>query len=199
MTPFLSWLFALGRCRHCTARIPLSYPGVELAVLVIAASAAAVLDGWLLWASCGFGWVLLTLAWIDQRHFWLPDALTLPLIPAGLLVIWLRVPARLWENGIGAIAGFALLAGIASAYRRLRGREGLGLGDAKLLAGLGAWVGWQGLASVVFIAAASGLFMVLVARIAGRRLEMGDSLPFGPYLCLGGWLVWLFGPLRLVG
>ncbi len=139
---------------------------------------------------------MLTLAWIDQRHFWLPDALTLLLIPAGLLVIWLQVPARLWENGTGAIAGFALLAGIAWAYRQIRGREGLGLGDAKLLAGLGAWVGWQGLASVVFIAAASGLFMVLVARIAGRRLEMGDSLPFGPYLCLGGWL---FGPLRLLG
>ena len=165
----------------------------------VALAAVLVLDGWLVWASCGLGWALLALAWIDQRHFWLPDALTLPLIPAGLAVAWAAVPERFAAHLLGAVLGFAVLALIDAIYRRLRGRAGLGLGDAKLLAGLGAWVAWQGLASIVFLAALGGLAAVAARRLAGRRIEMGDSIAFGPYLCLAGWLVWLFGPLTFIG
>lgn len=199
LVPLVSWALSRGRCRHCGTAISAFYPLVELAALAVALSAALVLDGWLVWATCGLGWTLLALGWIDQRHFWLPDAMSLPLIPAGLAVAWAAVPERLPAHLLGAVLGFAVLALVDAVYRRLRGRTGLGWGDAKLLAGLGAWVGWQGLASIVFLAALGGLLAVVALRLAGRPIRMGDSIAFGPYLCLGGWLVWLFGPLTLMG
>ena len=96
---------------------------------------------------------------------------------------------------IGVGAGFATFWVVALLYRWLRGREGLGLGDAKFLAASGAWVSFSGLPSVVFLGAATALLVVLGAMVAGRRFSSFDPLPFGLYLCLGTWLVWLFGPL----
>ena len=143
------------------------------------------------------GWVLLTLAVIDWRHFLLPDSLTLPLIAGGLLVVWYLNPESLVDHGIGAAAGFLLLVIVATAYRRLRKREGIGLGDAKLLASAGAWLGWQGLSSVVLIAAATGLAGALLqARLAGQ-LDAKRPVPFGSYLAGGFWLVWLYGPMGI--
>ena len=89
--------------------------------------------------------------------------------------------------------------GLGLAYRRLRGREGIGLGDAKLLAGIGAWVAWPGLATVVLIAALSGLGLALLQRSRGKPIHMVDKLPFAPHLCIGAWLVWLYGPLTPAG
>lgn len=197
LVPLASWLWNRRRCRFCGGGIAIFYPAVELAALAVAASAAMVLDGWLVWATSGLGWSLLALAWIDQRHQWLPDVLTLPLIPAGLAVAWLAVPERIWDHLLGAVLGFLALAAIGWLYRRLRGRAGLGLGDAKLLAGLGAWVAASGLASVVFLAALSGLTLVLLRRLGRAPLDGGDRIAFGPHLCLGGWIVWLLGPLTV--
>jgi leader peptidase (prepilin peptidase)/N-methyltransferase len=125
----------------------------------------------------------------------LPDALVLPLIPAGLLVAWLIDPALLPDHLIGAAAGFAVFAAVAWGYRALRGRDGLGGGDVKLLGALGAWVAWQGLPTVVLYAAVSGLLWVLVLSALGKRVHLGRRIPFGLHLCIGGWLVWLYGPL----
>ena len=123
------------------------------------------------------------------------DALTLPLVPAGLAVAWLVEPAKLADHVLGAVVGFLALAAVGFAYRRLRGREGLGLGDAKLFAGAGAWVTWQGLPSVLLLAAAAALaWQLAAARLGGRQLE-GRELPFGPYLGTALWLVWLYGPI----
>lgn len=197
LVPLLSWLWNRGRCRFCTARLGLFYPAVELAALLVALWSATVLSGWLVWASCLFGWLMLVLAWIDQRHQLLPDGLNLALLPSGLIVAWLAVPERILDHLAGAVLGFLALFAIDLAYRRLRHRQGLGLGDAKLLAGIGAWVAWQGLASVVLLAALSGLVFALLGRSRGRPMHWLEKLPFAPHLCLGAWLVWLYGPLTL--
>jgi leader peptidase (prepilin peptidase)/N-methyltransferase len=154
-----------------------------------------VLSGWLLWASLGLGWTLLTLAAIDCREFVLPDIITLPLIPVGLVVAWAVDPGLLVGHALGTLAGLASLTGIAAAYRRVRGREGLGLGDAKLLAAAGAWLGWQALPSVVLIAAACALAFALAASLSGGKLTWTSRVAFGPYLALAFWLVWLCGPV----
>jgi len=198
LVPLTSWVALGGRCRYCGEAIGVYYPAVELAALAIALWAFATDSGWLVWASCGFGWTLLALALIDRRHFILPDVLTLPLVPAGLAVAWFAVPeaAALVDNLAGAVGGYLVFFLVAWAYRRWRGRDGLGAGDAKLLAGLGAWVGASGLPSVVLLAAGLALAAALVGGLrGGRRLSRLDRVPFGPFLAAAGWLVWLYGPL----
>jgi leader peptidase (prepilin peptidase)/N-methyltransferase len=197
LVPIVSWLARRGRCGHCGARLGAFYPMIELAALAIALSASLVLSGWLLLVSCALGWLLLTLAVIDLRHFLLPDVLTLPLIPAGLALAWLLDPGLLPGNVIGAAAGFVCIALFGLAYRRLRGREGLGLGDAKLLAGAGAWLGWQALPGLVLIAAVSALALALAGALAGGRLSATTRVAFGSHLALAFWLVWLLGPLTV--
>jgi len=195
LVPIASWLAARGRCRHCGARLALLYPAIELGALGVAIWAATVSEGWLLWASCALGWCLLALAVIDLRDGLLPDGLTLPLVPLGLAVAYLEDPSTLVPRAIGAVAGYAVFAFVRIFYRRLRGRDGLGLGDVKLLAAAGAWVSWDGLPSVVLIAAIAGLGAVLIGAVAGRRIAVDQRLAFGPSLCLATWLVWLYGPL----
>ena len=185
LVPLLGWLANRGRCRNCDARLGAFYPAIELLALLVALWSLAVVPGWAAWATCALGWVLLVLAVLDWRHLMLPNALTLPLIPAGLAVAWVLAPESLVDHAIGAAAGFVFLALVAGIYRRLRGREGIGLG---------AWVSWQGLPSVLLAAAVVGLAGALVqARLAGR-LDPEQELPFGPYLAGGLWLVWLYGP-----
>ena len=191
----LSWLAGRGRCRHCGAAIGEAPLLFELAALLVAVWAASLGSGWQMWATAGLGWTLLVLAVIDQRHMVLPDVLTLPLIPAGLLVTALALPDRLLDHALGAASGWAAFAALAWSYRRLRGREGLGAGDAKLLGAAGAWLGWEALASVVLLAAVSGLTLALLAALREGRLDHARPLPFGPHLCLGFWLVRLYGPL----
>jgi leader peptidase (prepilin peptidase)/N-methyltransferase len=197
LVPLASWLARRGRCGHCGARLSAFYPAIELAALAVALSAALVLSGWLLLVSCALGWLLLTLAVIDLRHFLLPDVLTLPLIPVGLALAWLLDPGLVPGHMIGAAVGFASFALVGLAYRHLRGREGLGLGDAKLLAGAGAWLGWQALPGLVLIAAVSALALALAGALAGGRLSATTRVAFGSHLALAFWLVWLLGPLTV--
>lgn len=197
LVPVLGWLANRGRCRYCQQPIAARYPAIELAALGLAFWSLAVLPGWLAWAGAALGWTLLTASLIDWQHMILPDRLTLPLIPAGLAVIWLLDPARLSAHLVGALAGFGLVLTIALLYRRLRGRDGIGLGDAKLLAAAGAWVSWEGLPSIILLASTAGLLAALLGRLLGRSLEAQQELPFGPYLAAGFWLTWLYGPLVL--
>ncbi len=195
LVPVLSWFANRGRCRRCGEPVSRLYPGIEIAALVVAAWSLAVLPGWLAWAGAGFGWALLTLAVIDARDFLLPDVLTLPLAPAGLAVAWLAHPATLSDHAIGGLAGAGLFALIALSYRRVRDREGLGWGDVKLFGALGCWTGWQGLSTILLFAALTGLIWVLARHLTGRRMTATTRLPFGPFLCWAGWLVWLYGPV----
>jgi leader peptidase (prepilin peptidase)/N-methyltransferase len=197
LVPIIGWLINRGRCRHCGQAIAAFYPAIEVAATLVALWSLLVLPGWLAWAGSVLGWTLLALSVIDARHLQLPDELTLPLIPAGLAVAWIVDPASLPEHALAALGGFLLVAALAFVYRRLRGREGIGLGDAKLLAAAGAWVSWQGLPGIVLLAAAAGLAGALIKGFLAGRLETRQELPFGPYLAGGLWLVWLYGPIGL--
>jgi len=197
LIPLLSYLWQRGRCRHCDQRLRLFYPMIELAMMLVAMSAALVLDGWLLWLSLGLGACLLTLAVIDLRHLILPDVITLPLIPLGLAIAYGLRPEAIIAHLIGAVLGFLVFAGVAWLYRHLRHRDGLGLGDAKLLAAAGAWLGWQALPGIVLLAAIVALFVALAGVIFGDRLKATSEIAFGPYLALAFWASWLFGPLVL--
>jgi leader peptidase (prepilin peptidase) / N-methyltransferase len=131
----------------------------------------------------------------DARDYWLPDVLTLPLILAGLFVNAALDLGSLGPHFLGAAAGFLFVLALRYLYWRWRAREGIGLGDAKLLAAAGAWVSWEGLPSVVAVAALAGLAIILLQQARGTSLSLSDRVPFGAFLCLGMWIVWLYGPL----
>jgi leader peptidase (prepilin peptidase)/N-methyltransferase len=193
LVPVFSWLVAGGRCRYCRQPLGWFYPGVELAALAVALAAVLVDSGQGAWLDCLLGWWLLALGWIDLRCWILPDALTLPLIIAGLAAAALLDPDQLAQRALGAALGYASLVAIAGLYRALRGREGLGGGDAKLLAASGAWLGAAALPQVILLAALSALAVAACLRLAGIRLGMRSALPFGPFLALATWSLWLFG------
>jgi leader peptidase (prepilin peptidase)/N-methyltransferase len=198
LIPLASYLIRRGRCRHCGIAIAPFHLAVELAAIVVVLVAAMVEpDPSRLWLDCLLGWTLLTLAWIDWQSMLLPDALTLPLLLAGLLVTLLRHPASIPEHAAAAMIAYLSFRGLAIAYRRLRGRDGLGAGDAKLLAAAGAWLGVAPLPWLVLLAASIGLSAALAWAVAGRRLEPGTALPFGPWLALALWLLWLYADLPL--
>ncbi|MEL6962019.1 MAG: A24 family peptidase [Pseudomonadota bacterium] len=141
------------------------------------------------------GWCLLVLAVIDHRHLVLPDVLTLPLIPIGLLVAYVINPGMIHHHVFGAAIGLFAFVGIAWLYARLRDREGLGFGDAKLLAGAGAWLGWAALPGVVLLAACLALAIALLGQTIERQPVATREIAFGPYLAFAFWASWLLGPL----
>jgi len=194
MVPLLSYLWQRGKCRHCGMAIDRFHPAVEMAAVGIALWAIlADPDPGRLWADCLLGWTLLTLGWIDWRWMLLPDVLTLPLLLAGLLLTWWLEPWSLGGHAAGAACGYLALRGVAWCYRAVRGREGIGAGDAKLLAAAGAWLGLAALPVVVLLAALLGLATAGVLALTGRRLHASTALPFGPCLAAATWLVWLYG------
>ena len=197
LVPLASWVALRGRCRHCRQAIGAFYPAIELAALGVAVWSAWLATGSLLWPSCFLGWLLLALAAIDWRCFLLPDFLTLPLLGSGLLLWAVADPASLPSHVIGVAVGLAFILALRWAYWLLRRREGIGLGDAKLLAAAGAWVSWEGLPSVLVIASLTALASTLLRRKRGGSISLVDRVPFGAFLCLGTWLVWLYGPLGL--
>lgn len=195
LVPVLSYLAFGGRCRRCRAPIPIRYPLIELACAVIGLWAALHDASWTGLVTAAFGWWLLLIALVDGENFWLPDGLTLPLLGAGLVAAALLAPETLANRLMGGALGFASLWLIAFAYRRWRGRVGLGDGDPRLFAAIGAWVDWLGLPSVLLWACAAG-FSVVGAKLILRKPVSGeDQLPFGVFLAIGAWMTWLYGPL----
>jgi leader peptidase (prepilin peptidase)/N-methyltransferase len=140
-------------------------------------------------------WQLLLLAVLDAEHLWLPRMLTLPLIGTGLAIAAPLGATELAHRALGAAAGFLVLRLLGLAYRRTRGREGLGGGDAWLLAGGGAWAGWMGLPTILVWSAGAGLAYAAVRALQGRPIAADQPIPFGVFLTLGIWLTWLYGPL----
>jgi leader peptidase (prepilin peptidase)/N-methyltransferase len=195
LIPLASFALQRGRCRHCGGAIGWFHPAVELAALGVAAwSIIACQTPQQVWIACALGWTLLTLGWIDAACFLLPDILTLPLLLAGLGVAVATVPEDAFWRALGAACGYLGLRGIAVAYRALRGREGLGAGDAKLLAAAGAWLGVGALPSLVLLAAVAGLVWAGFAAVAGRSIQATTAVPFGPFLAASFWLLWLYSP-----
>jgi leader peptidase (prepilin peptidase)/N-methyltransferase len=192
LVPIVSWLALRGRCRHCGAAIDRMHPVIELAAIGVAVLALAVGDAAAMPATCLLGWWLLLLGAIDRRTGLLPDMLTLPLVAAGLLEGLVTMDgAPPIDRVAGAAAGYAVFAGLAFAYRRLRGRDGLGLGDAKLLAAGGAWLGWQALPGVILVGAGGALAAALILQRGG--LTRHTAIAFGPWLALGIWAMRLLG------
>lgn len=189
--PLLSFVWLRGRCRSCGAAIPADHVGIEAVALGIAAIAVLGEAPDRLIVTCLFGWWLLLLAAIDRRRGILPDVLTLPLIVLGFAETAMSAPADalagvLRDRAIGAALGYLVFAGLAFLYRRLRRRDGLGLGDAKLLAAGGAWLGWAALPHVV-LAAALGALIAALSRARGRASAQ-TVIIFGPWLAAAIWL-----------
>ena len=183
--PLLGWVLLRGRCHDCDAPIPLRYPLLELAGGVLLGLSvfwhgpdlAALAIGLFLLA-------LLALAVIDLEHQILPDQLVLPLLWTGLLINAFGVLTSPQDAILGAAAGFLLLTGLRLAYRALRGIDGMGQGDAKLIAAIGAWLGLQPTMTTLLIAFVSGSVVALMLRLM-HRLEHRQCLPFGPGIALG--------------
>lgn len=197
LVPVFSWLIQRGKCAMCGAAVSPRYILIECAAAALGIWAALAGSGDLIWtiATAALGWQLLLIALIDAENFWLPDELTLPLIASGLIASAVLASGWPIPQIIGAIAGFAGLWLIALAYQRLRGRQGMGSGDPILFAGVGAWVGWQGLPTALLWACAAGFSIVLTFLITRRGVSATDRLPFGSFLAIGLWLTWLYGPL----
>jgi leader peptidase (prepilin peptidase)/N-methyltransferase len=192
LVPILSYAVQRGRAACCGGRIDPVHPLTELLAAAIGAASVAVAPD-LPQATIGalFGWLLLTLAMLDLRHFWLPNILTGTLAVAGLIVGLSGFPPDLIDRLAGGAAGFVLLEAVRFGYRRLRGREGMGGGDPKLFGAIGLWLGWRMLPLVLLGAALAGLTAALLLLLSGRRLSATSRLPFGPFLALAAWGVWI--------
>ncbi|MEG8039524.1 prepilin peptidase [Sphingomonas sp. LR60] len=190
LIPLLSWLVARGRCRTCGARIDPLHLMIEAGCVGVGIAAALVAPGPAALAGAAFGWLLLLLAVMDARDFWLPDPLVAALALVAAAGAWLAPPA-LSERVIGGIGGFALLWLVGAGYRRWRGREGLGGGDPKLFGAIGLALGWRMLPAVLLVAGLVGLGWVLVQRLGGRTIAADDSLPLGTLLAIAAYPAWL--------
>lgn len=191
VVPILSYVVQRGRAACCGAPIDPVHPVAELLGAAIGAASVAVAPD-LPQAIAGavFGWLLLTLALLDARHYWLPDPLTGALAVAGLAAGVAGIEPGLIDRLIGGAAGFLLFAAVRFSYRALRGREGMGGGDVKLFGAIGLWLGWRMLPGVLFGAAMAGLGYSLVLLAAGSAMSGSSRLPFGLFLALAGWGGW---------
>ena len=196
--PLLSYLLLRGKCRHCQAEISIRYPLIEAltALLFVACFWQFGLSVELL-AGALFCAAMVALAAIDAEHFLLPDKITLPGIVVGLFLSpWLEWSG--WRSALlGALLGGGLLLALAAAWYWLRGEEGMGLGDVKMLAMLGAFLGWKSMLVALFFASLAGS-LVGLALIAGGRGDMKSKLPFGTFLALGAVVALFVGP-RITG
>jgi leader peptidase (prepilin peptidase) / N-methyltransferase len=196
--PVLGYLGQLVVRRFHAAASPWSWLWLAIAGVCLTLWASTVMPpGPLLWASLLLAWALLWLSAIDLAVYRLPDVLTLPLIGAGLLVSYYILPGPpILDHAIGAAFGFALLWLLSVGFRKLRGRDGLGLGDAKLTAAAGAWLGWADLPSVLLIASLCGLLIYALIGLIRGRSALSVPIAFGGPLALAIWLVWLYDPLE---
>jgi leader peptidase (prepilin peptidase)/N-methyltransferase len=171
------------------------------AALAIVAFSFAVFPLKLALVSCLLGWTMLAIAVVDARRFIIPDVLSLPAIPAGLLASGRLLEPSVAEivridHVLGMLAGGLGLWLVRAAYFRMRQREGLGLGDVKLAAVAGAWIGWQSLSDVILLAAALALSLVIaLSLVRGKELSAAARVPFGCFLAPSIWLVWALGAL----
>jgi leader peptidase (prepilin peptidase) / N-methyltransferase len=204
--PVISWLVLRGRCACCKAKISSRYPLVELTT--------AILSAWVAW-HFGFGapaacallvtWALIALTGIDIDHQLLPDNITLPLMWAGLVAAvaigplsGVALPVSAKDAIIGAAAGYTSLWLVFHAFKLVTGKEGMGYGDFKLFAALGAWLGWKLLPLIIVLSAATGAVLgILMIALQGR--DRRAPMPFGPYLAAAGWLAMMYGDSLLNG
>lgn len=191
--PVLSYVLLRGRCAGCGGRISPRYPLIEIfTALLTLAVAAHFGPSWALLAAWLLSWSLLALAVIDYDTQLLPDRITQPLLWLGLLLSLAGLFSDPQSAILGAAAGYLSLWSVYQLFRLLTGKEGMGYGDFKLLALLGAWLGWQALPQIVLLSAFTGAVLGLTLIATGIH-KRGDPLPFGPFLAAAGWLSLVWG------
>ena len=190
--PILSWLILRGKCHHCGEPISLRYPAIELLTLIMSSLVLTTWGyQWLTLALLLFTWVLIALTFIDFDTQLLPDQITLPLVWGGVLVALVFDHVAIGDSVIGAVVGYTSLWSLYWIHKLITGKEGMGYGDFKLLAALGAWLGWQALPGVILLASVAGLLYALLC-VALRGMRREDPIPFGPFLAAAGWVTLLF-------
>lgn len=192
--PVLSYLVLGGKCRHCKTSISARYPLVELITALISgvvawhffASPLAAMAALLL------SWCLIALTGIDYDTYLLPDNITLPLIWMGLIANYFELFTTLDNALWGAIGGYLILWCVFWLFKLITGKDGMGYGDFKLLAALGAWLGWQMLPVIIILSSLVGA-IVGIALIAAKRQDKNKPIPYGPYLAAAGWIALVWG------
>lgn len=191
--PILSFLFLKGRCRYCHMAISWRYPLTEAATALLSILVAYRFGfTWQTLAALIFTWSLIALTLIDFAEQLLPDDITLPLLWLGLLVNSQSLFVNLSDALYGAIAGYLFLWSVYWIFKLLTHKEGMGYGDFKLLAMLGAWLGWQMLPIIILLSSMVAVIVGL-SLIASKRLHRDQPIPFGPYLAMAGWLSLMWG------
>ena len=191
--PVLSYLLLRGKCAACGVGISLRYPAVELVTGLLTLALAWYFPiSWALLGAVLFTWALVALTMIDVDHKLLPDDITLPLLWLGLLFNLSGTYVSLADAVIGAMAGYLILWSVYWLFKLITGKEGMGYGDFKLLAALGAWLGWQALPLIILLSSLVGAVCgIALMFLKGRGREI--PIPFGPYLAAAGWICLLWG------
>lgn len=191
--PVVSYLFLRGRCAVCRTKISIRYPVVEILCGILSAAVAWHFGvGFAALGALLLTWALVALTFIDFDHQLLPDSITLPFLWLGLAFNLFATYTDSASSLIGAIAGYGALWSVYHVFKLLTGKEGMGYGDFKLLAMLGAWMGWQALPAVILISSLVGA-IVGIALILLRGHDRNIPIPFGPYIATAGWITLLWG------
>ena len=191
--PVISYLWLRGKCSDCGARISPRYPIIEIVTALLSTAVAWHFGfGWPLAGGLILTWALIALTMIDFDHQLLPDSITLPLLWLGLALNLGGLYTDIDSAVIGAMAGYLSLWGIYWLFKLATGKEGMGFGDFKLLAMLGAWMGWQALPVIILLSSAVGA-VIGIGLIVLRGRDRNIPIPFGPYLAIAGWIAFLWG------
>jgi leader peptidase (prepilin peptidase)/N-methyltransferase len=191
--PVISYLFLGGKCSTCKTDISIRYPIIEIVTGILSVVVIAYFGiSWDGLAALVFTWSLIALTMIDIDTYLLPDDITLPLVWLGLILnsfgIFTDLPSALW----GAVAGYISLWMVYQVFKLATGKEGMGFGDFKLLAALGAWMGWQMLPQIILLSSLIGA-IIGIAMIVIRGRDKNIPIPFGPYLAIAGWIAFMWG------
>jgi len=191
--PVFSYLILRGKCSSCSTPISAQYPVIEAATALFSVL-VAIKFGVSLDTLFGliFTWSLITLTMIDAKTQLLPDNITLPLLWFGILINTSSVYTDIQSSVFGAITGYLILWSVYKLFKLLTGKEGMGYGDFKLLAALGAWMGWQMLPQIILLSSLVGT-VIGVSMMIFNKHERGTPIPFGPYLAIAGWIAFIWG------
>ena len=192
--PVLSYLIQRGKCKHCAAPISIQYPLIEISTAILTGFIAYKFGfGWQALTAMFLGWGLIALSVIDFKTTLLPDNITLPLLWLGIVVNYFHVFCSLEDSVLGAVFGYLSLWSVFHVFKLITGKDGMGYGDFKLLALLGAWLGWQYLLAIILISSILGSIIgitLIITKVLGKDIPT----PFGPYLALAGIICLLWGP-----
>lgn len=195
--PLLSWLVQGGKCRHCGAGISLQYPLVELLTMMLTLACVWRFGfGWQGFGAMLFTWFLVAASGIDVRTQLLPDSLTLPLMWLGFIAAHERLFVEPKTALAGAMVGYGSLWLVWWLFKQLTGKEGMGHGDFKLLAAIGAWCGLKGILPTILLSSLVGAIVGSI-WLAAKGRDKATPLPFGPYLAIAGWIVFMWGDVLI--